>query len=597
MTTDPETTTGAPSGGTDGVATGQRRSASWFAATGKNGFVHRSKMYGQGFTGEMFDGRPVIGIANSWSEVTPCNVHLRRVAESVKRGVYMAGGHPLEFPTMSLGETLMRPTAMLYRNLMAMEVEECLRAYPFDGVVLLTGCDKTTPAALMGAASVDLPTVLVTGGPAINGKFQGCDVGAGTHVWRLTEQARAGLVDSEQLEAAERGLARSNGHCNTMGTASTLACLTEVMGMQLPGSAALPAVDAGRYATAQRAGERIVQMVHENLRPSRILTREAFENAIRLNAAIGGSTNAVVHLLAIAGRTRTPLELRDFDTLGRDVPLLVDLLPSGQFLMEEFAYAGGVPALVKEMGDLLHRDALTVTGRSLGENCATAETFCPPGRDAAIRTLLDPVQPAGTGLAVLTGTLAPDGAVIKQSAASPRLLQHRGRALVFDGIEDYYAVMDDEDLDVDADTVLVVRGCGPRGYPGMPEVGNVPIPRKLLAQGVDDLVRISDGRMSGTSYGTVVLHVTPEAAVGGPLAHLQTGDVVELDVPNRYINVVSSRPSEGDAGAQAQAPPTGDFPGEGYARLYVDHVLPASQGADFDFLVGQRGHEVPRQLF
>lgn len=571
-----------------------RRSAGWFAAAGKNGFVHRSKMYGQGFTREMFDGRPVIGIANSWSEVTPCNVHLRAVAETVKRGVYMAGGFPLEFPTMSLGETLMRPTSMLYRNLMAMEVEENLRAYPFDGVVLLTGCDKTTPAALMGAASVDIPALLLTGGPAINGKFQGCDVGAGTHVWRMTEQARAGLISPEELESAERGLNRSNGHCNTMGTASTMACLTEVMGMQLPASAALPAVDTGRTAIAQRAGERIVQMVKEDLRPSQVLTRESFENAIRLNAAIGGSTNAVVHLLAIAGRTRTPLSMADFDLLARDVPLLVDLLPSGKFLMEEFAYAGGVPALVNELGDLLHRDALTVTGLTLGENCAPAKTFSPPGR-VAIRTVAVPVQPAGSGLATLTGTLAPGGAVLKQSAASARLLKHRGRALVFDDIEAYYAAMDSDDLDVDADSVLVIRGCGPQGYPGMPEVGNVPIPRKLLEQGIDDVVRITDGRMSGTSYGTVVLHVTPEAALGGPLGALQDGDVVELDVAARTIDVVGVSSEELAARPHFTAPAR--TPGQGYAGLYVNYVLPASAGADFDFLVGSRGSAVPRQLF
>lgn len=571
-----------------------RRSAGWFAAAGKNGFVHRSKMYGQGFTREMFDGRPVIGIANSWSEVTPCNVHLRAVAETVKRGVYMAGGFPLEFPTISLGETLMRPTSMLYRNLMAMEIEESLRAYPFDGVVLLTGCDKTTPAALMGATSVDIPSLLLTGGPAINGKFQGCDVGAGTHVWRMTEQARAGLISPDELEAAERGLNRSNGHCNTMGTASTMACLTEVMGMQLPASAALPAVDTGRTAIAQRAGERIVQMVKDDLRPSQILTREAFENAIRLNAAIGGSTNAVVHLLAIAGRTSTSLTIQDFDVLARDVPLLVDLLPSGKFLMEEFAYAGGVPALVNQLGDLLHRDALTVTGRTLGENCASAQTFTPPGREPAIRTLADPVQLAGSGLATLTGTLAPGGAVLKQSAASPRLLKHRGRALVFDGIEAYYAAMDSDDLDVDADSVLVIRGCGPQGYPGMPEVGNVPIPRKLLEQGIDDVVRVTDGRMSGTSYGTVVLHVTPEAALGGPLGALQDGDIIELDVAARTIDVVGV--SE-DERAGRPNPSALQASHAGYAGLYVDHVLPASEGADFDFLVGSRGSAVPRQLF
>ncbi|MGH9059770.1 MAG: dihydroxy-acid dehydratase, partial [Acidimicrobiales bacterium] len=455
----------------------------------------------------VFDGRPVIGIANSWSELTPCNAHLRDLAEAVKRGVWQAGGFPLEFPTMSLGETLMRPSTMLFRNLMAMEVEESIRANPLDGVVLLAGCDKTTPAQLMGAASVDLPAVMVTGGPMLNGKFRGCDIGSGTDVWRMSEDVRAGAMTEADFFEAEACMSRSHGHCMTMGTASTMACMTEALGLTFPGAAALPAVDAGRYRVAQRAGQRIVAMVAEELRPSRILTRAAFENAIRANAAVGGSTNAVLHLLALAGRVGVPLALDDFDRLGAEVPTLVDLKPSGRFLMEDFAYAGGLPAVLAEIADLLHLDTTTVTGRTLGEELAGARCH----NREVIRPRAEPLLPAGTGTVVLRGNLAPDGAVLKVSAATPELCQHRGKALVFDSIEDYEEAVDRPDLEVDPSDVLVVRHAGPRGYPGMPEIGNLALPAKLLAAGVTDMVRISDARMSGTSYGTVVLHTAPEA--------------------------------------------------------------------------------------
>ncbi len=450
-----------------------RRSTSWFGAEGKMGFVHRSKLYNSGRSPEMFDGRPVIGICNSWSELTPCNRHLRDVAEAVKRGVLLAGGFPLEFPTMSLGETLMRPSAMLYRNLMAMEVEENLRSYPLDGVVLLAGCDKTVPAQLMGALSADLPAIMLTGGPMLNGKFRGTDAGSGTHVWQFAEEVRAGRMSRAEFGQAEACLSRSAGHCTTMGTASTMACLVEVMGLSLPGSAAVPAVDAGRSALAEQSGRRIVSMVEEDLRPSTVLDRRSFENAARLNAAIGGSTNAIVHLSALAGRAEVDFPLEEFDRQARDIPLLVDLLPSGRFLMEEFSYAGGVPAVVTELGDQLHGDARTVTGQSLAENCTGAQNW----NSEVIRTRAEPVQPAGSATAVLTGNLAPNGAVIKMSAASPELIDHTGTAVVFDTVEEYYACCDDPDLPVDADTVLVVRGAGPRGYPGMPEIGNLSYPR------------------------------------------------------------------------------------------------------------------------
>jgi dihydroxy-acid dehydratase len=564
------------------------RSTAWFGADGRPGMIYRTWMRAEGFTPEVFDGRPVIGIANSWSELTPCNSHLRGVADAVKRGVWQAGGFPLEFPTMSLGEPIMRPTAMLFRNLMAMEVEELLRANPLDGVVLLSGCDKTTPAMLMAAASVDLPAIMVTGGPMLNGKFRGEDVGSGTHVWRFEQELAAGRMTAEDTIAAESGMARSCGHCMTMGTASTMACMAETLGMQLPGSAAWPAADARRIQTAQLAGQRIVALARTELRPSRVMTRQAFENAIVVNAAIGGSTNAVIHLLAIAGRLGVPLALDDFDTLARPVPTLVNLMPSGRYLMEDFCYAGGVPAVMRELGALLHTDHVGVTGRPLSEHIAAAECW----NREVITTVAEPLQPAGSGTAVLRGNLCPDGAVIKQSAASPRLLKHRGQALVFDSIEEYHRAAVDPDLAVDESSVLVVRGAGPRGYPGMPEVGNFVLPTRLLQRGVTDMVRISDARMSGTAFGTVVLHVAPEAAAGGPLALIRTGDWVELDVPARTLTL-DVTDDELARRRLAWEPPEPAYR-RGYARLYVDHVQQADQGADLDFLVGASGAQVPR---
>ncbi len=564
------------------------RSSEWFAAQGRPGMIYRSWLRAEGFVPEVFDGRPVIGIANSWSELTPCNAHLRGVADAVKRGVWEAGGFPLEFPTMSLGETLMRPTAMLFRNLMAMEVEELLRANPLDGVVLLSGCDKTTPAMLMAAASADLPAIMVTGGPMLNGKFRGGDVGSGTHVWKFEAELAAGRMTQAECVIAESGMARSCGHCMTMGTASTMACLAETLGMQLPGSATWPGADSRRLLTAMQAGQRIVALAAEGVRPSQIMTRQAFENAIRVNAAIGGSTNAVIHLLAIAGRLGVPLRLDEFDELARPVPTLVNLMPSGKYLMEDFCYAGGIPAVMAELGDLLHTDHVSVTGRTLAENIADAQCW---NRDV-IRTVTEPLQPPGSGTAILRGNLCPGGAVIKQSAASPNLLKHRGRALVFDSIEEYHEAAVRPDLDVDESTVLVVRGAGPKGYPGMPEVGNFVLPKILLERGVTDMVRISDARMSGTGYGTVVLHVAPEAVAGGPLALVRTGDWISLDVPARTLSVEVS--DEELAGRRTEwTPPTARYQ-RGYARLYTEHVLQADQGADLDFLVGSSGAAVPR---
>jgi len=551
--------------------------------------IYRSWMRGQGFGPEVFDGRPVIGIATTWSELAPCNSHLHRVAEAVKRGVWQAGGFPLEFPVMALGETLIRPTAMLYRNLLAMEAEELMRANPLDGVVLLSGCDKTTPGLLMAAASVDLPTMMVTGGPMLNGKYQGTDVGSGTQVWRFEEELAAGRMTQRECSFAEGCMARSSGHCMTMGTASTMACLAEALGMQLPYSATWPASDSRRYETAQAAGQRIVALVEADVRPSSIMTRPAFENAIRVNAAIGGSTNAVIHLLALAGRLGVELVLDDFDLLARDVPTLVDLQPSGRFLMEDFCYAGGLPAVMREILDLLWVKAMTVNGATVGENVAEA----PCWNREVIRGFAEPFQPAGSGTAVLRGNLAPDGAVIKQSAASAHLLRHSGVTLVFDSPESYYAVAGDEALPVDESTVLVIRNCGPRGYPGMPEVANVVPPTKLLRQGVRDLVRICDGRMSGTAYGTVVLHVAPEAAVGGPLALVRTGDRITLDVPARSLRLEVS-----DAELtrrRTEWTPPAPLASRGWSWLYREHVLQADRGADLDFLVGASGAEVPRE--
>ena len=569
----------------------KRRSQAWFGAEGRSGMIYRSWVRNEGFGPKVFDGRPVIGIATTWSELAPCNAHLHRVAEAVKRGVWQAGGFPLEFPALATGETLMRPTAMLYRNLLAMEAEELMRANPLDGLVLLSGCDKTTPGLLMAAASVDLPAIMVTGGPMLNGKFQGQDVGSGTHVWRFEAELKAGRMTQEQIYVAEGCMARSNGHCMTMGTASTMACMAEALGMQLPGSATWPAVDSRRFEVAEEAGFRAVGMVDEDLRPSQIMRRGAFENAIRANAAIGGSTNAIIHLLAIAGRLGVQLSLDDFDHLARSVPTLVDLMPSGRHLMEDFCYAGGLPVVLEELvrGGLLDPSQLTVTGKTMGENVAGASCW---DREV-IRTVAEPFMPAGSGTAVLQGNLCPGGAVIKQSAASPELLKHVGRALVFDSPEEYYAVCDTDSFDVTPDDVIVVRYAGPKGYPGMPEVSNVALPAKMLRAGVTDMVRICDGRMSGTGFGTVVLHVAPEAAAGGPIALLQSGDTVELDVPARTLQV--NLPDGELERRRVSWEPPAPKATSGYTWLYTEHVMQADSGADFDFLRGSRGHEVPRE--
>jgi len=566
----------------------KHRSASWFGGKDRDGFIHRSWMKNQGLPDHLFDGRPVIGICNTWSELTPCNAHFRDLADHVKRGVYEAGGFPLEFPVMSLGETLMRPTAMLFRNLVSMDVEESIRANPIDGVVLLAGCDKTTPALLMGAASCDLPAIMVSGGPMLNGKFRGQDIGSGTDVWKLSEDVRRGVIDECDFQEAEGCMNRSAGHCMTMGTASTMASVVESLGMGLPCNAAIPAVDSRRHALCHMAGRRIVEMVGEDLRMSKVLTRAAFENAIRVVGAIGGSTNAVIHLLAIAGRIGVPLGLDDWDRLGRDVPCLLNLMPSGNYLMEDFYYAGGLPAIIRELGELIHRDAITVNGKSIGEN--TSEAPCHNRK--VIHPLTDPVHQSG-GLAVLRGNLCPHGAIIKPSAATPALLKHRGRAVVFETIEEFHARVDDPDLDVDESSILVLKNCGPRGYPGMPEVGNMPLPTKLLKQGVTDMVRISDARMSGTAYGTVVLHIAPEAAVGGILALVHDGDMIELDVAERRLHLdVDESELERRRAQWIPPPPPAD---RGYYKLYHDHVLQADRGADLDFLVGSSGTEVTRE--
>jgi len=563
-----------------------RRSQAWFGKNDRDGFVHRSWIKNQGYPHDELDGRPVIGICNTWSELTPCNGHFRELAEFVKRGVYEAGGFPLEFPVMSLGETQLRPTAMLFRNLASMDVEESIRGNPIDGVVLLMGCDKTTPALMMGAASCNLPTIGLSGGPMLNGKFRGQDIGSGTGVWKMSEMVRAGEMTQEDFTAAESCMHRSKGNCMTMGTASTMASMVEALGMSLPENAAIPAADTRRNRLAQLTGRRIVEMVKEDLTMSKILTREAFENAIRTNAAIGGSTNAVIHLLAIAGRIGIDLKLADWDKLGAQVPCLVDLQPSGKFLMEDFFYAGGLPAVLREIQHLLHPQALTVNGKSIGENVATA----PCWNREVIRPLDKPFMP-DAGIAVLRGNLAPDGAVIKPSAASAHLLKHRGRAVVFETIEEFHATIDDESLDIDEHCIMVLKNCGPKGYPGMAEVGNMPLPPKVLRKGITDMVRISDARMSGTAYGTVVLHTSPEAAAGGPLALVRNGDMIELDVPARRLHVEVS--DEELARRRADWKPL-EAPQRGWQKLYVDHVQQAHLGADLDFLVGASGAGIPR---
>jgi L-arabonate dehydrase len=562
------------------------RSQDWFGKQDKDGFIHRSWFKNQGYPDDAFDGRPVIGICNTWSELTPCNGHFRELAEFVKRGVYEAGGFPLEFPVMSLGETQLKPTAMLFRNLASMDVEESIRGNPIDGVVLLMGCDKTTPSLVMGAASCDLPTIGISGGPMLSGRFRGAQIGSGTGVWQMSEDVRAGRMTQEEFTAAESCMHRSKGHCMTMGTASTMASMVEALGLSLPGNAAIPAVDSRRYRLAQLSGRRIVEMVREDLVLSKILTREAFENAIKANAAIGGSTNSVVHLLAIAGRLGVKLELEDWDRHGSALPCLANLQPSGEHLMEDFYYAGGLPAVLREILPLLHRNAITVNGRTLGENVADAPCW---NRD--VITEFDKPFKANAGIAILRGNLAPDGAVIKPSAATPRLLKHRGRAVVFETIEDLKARIDDPDLDIDENCVMVLKGCGPKGYPGMAEVGNMPLPPKVLKRGITDMVRISDARMSGTAYGTVVLHVAPEAAAGGPLAFVKTGDMIELDVAARRLHLDVSD-EELERRRAAWVPP--ESPKRGYYKLYVEHVQQANRGADLDFLVGGSGTTVTR---
>ena len=557
--------------------TKKRRSHLWYGNKDRDGFIHRSWMKNQGFPDHAFDGRPVIGICNTWSELTPCNSSLRDLAEGVKRGVWEAGGFPVEFPVMSLGETQMKPTAMLFRNLLAMDVEESIRAYGIDGVVLLGGCDKTTPGQLMGAASVDLPTIVVSSGPMLNGKWQGKDIGSGTDVWKFSEAVRAGDMSLSDFMAAESGMSRSKGVCMTMGTASTMSSLVEAMGLSLPTNGALPAVDARRTALAHLTGKRIVEMVDEELKPSEILTREAFINAIVTNAAIGGSSNAVVHLLAIAGRVGVELNLDDID-LGKHVPLLVNCMPSGSYLMEDFCYAGGVPAVLAEIAHLL-KPVKTVLGSGLDEYYKDVACW---NRDV-IFSFKDPVK-KDAGLTVLRGSLAPNGAIIKPSAATSELLEHRGPAYVFESVEDMKANINNEDLPVTKDTILVLKGCGPKGYPGMAEVGNMPIPAKLVKQGLRDMVRISDARMSGTAFGTVVLHVAPEAAAGGVLALVKTGDEIVLSAKEGKLDLLVEE-EELSARRAYMSTPLPDYQ-RGYIKLYIDHVLGAERGADLDFLVG-----------
>jgi dihydroxy-acid dehydratase len=567
------------------------RSREWFGKLDKDGFIHRSWMRNQGLPADVFDGRPVVGICNTWSELTPCNAHFRRIADYVKRGVWESGALPLEFPVMSTGESNMRPTAMLFRNLVSMDVEESIRGNPIDGVVLLCGCDKTTPSLIMGAASCDVPAIVVSGGSMLNGKYCGQEIGSGTDVWRFSEEVKAGMITLDQFMDAEACMSRSAGHCMVMGTASTMSSMVEALGLGLPYNATLPAVDSRRYALAHLAGRRIVEMINDDIRISQILTREAFENAIRVNGAVGGSTNAVIHLLAIAGRVGVPVSLQDWDCLGRNVPTLVDLKPSGRFLMEDYHYAGGLPAVIRTLEEanpgLIHRNAMTVNGKTIWENCRDASIW----NREVIRSFDNPLTPNG-GIAVVRGNLAPDGAVLKPSAASPNLLRHRGRAVVFENIEHYKARIDDPSLDIDRDCVMVLKNSGPVGYPGMAEVGNMGLPAALLKQGVTDMVRISDARMSGTAYGTVVLHVCPEAAVGGPLALVENGDMIELDVEARrlHLDVTDEELARRRAAWKPQAPASDG----GYVQLYVKHVQQADKGADLDFLRGCRGHGIPR---
>ncbi|MBI1342229.1 MAG: dihydroxy-acid dehydratase [Terrimonas sp.] len=567
----------------------QLRSFDWFGKSDKMGFVHRSWLRNQGYPDDYFEGKPVIGICNTWSELTPCNGHLRDFAEIVKRGVVEAGGFPLEFPVTSLGETIMRPTTMLFRNLASMDVEETIRANPIDGVVLLTGCDKTTPSTVMGACSVGLPTIVVPGGPMLNGRFRGACIGSGSFNWLIKEKQGLEHYSKEDIHEVEVGAARSQGHCMTMGTASTMACMVEALGLTLPGAAAIPAVDARKKTIAQLSGRRIVEMVKEDLTLAKILTREAFENAIVINAAIGGSTNFIIHLLAIAGRMGIDLTLEDFDRIGARIPLLVNLKPSGEFLMEDFYYAGGLPVVIREMGRYLKQDAMTVNGLPIGENNKKSPCY----NTEVIATLDQPLQQEA-GIAVLKGNLCENGAVIKPSAASPALMKHRGPAVVFETMEDYHQRIDDPALEIDEHSVIVLKGVGPVGYPGMPEVGNVDLPLKLLEKGIKDMVRISDGRMSGTASGTVVLHVSPESSVGGTLALVKDGDMIEIDVANRKLQLDISDEELQKRRKAWQAPPPQAT--RGYVKFYIDHVQQAHLGADLDLLRGGSGSAVSRDL-
>ena len=566
------------------------RSRQWFAGTSKDAIYHRGWMKNQGLPADMFDGRPVIGILNTWSELTPCNAHLRDLAEKVKYGIYEAGGFPVEVPVFSASESAFRPTAMMFRNLAAMAVEEAMRGQPMDGCVLLVGCDKTTPSLLMAAASTDLPSIVVTGGPMLNGYFRNERVGSGTHLWKFSEAVKAGEMSADEFVEAEASMSRSPGSCNTMGTASTMASMAEALGMALSGNAAIPAVDSRRRVMAHMTGRRIVQMVKDDLKPSDVMTKQAFENAIRTNGAIGGSTNAVIHLLAVAGRVGIDLTLDDWDRCGRDVPTIVNLMPSGKYLMEEFFYAGGLPVVLKRLGEagLLHKDALTVSGETMWDQVKDVRNW---NEDVILPT--DKALTSSGGVAVLKGNLAPAGAVLKPSAATPSLMVHRGRAVVFEDIDDYKAKIEDEALDVDETCVMVLKNCGPKGYPGMAEVGNMGLPPKVLRKGITDMVRISDARMSGTAYGTVVLHTSPEAAAGGPLAVVRDGDMIELDVPNRRLHLDIS--DEELAARLADWTPQVPVPDGGYAWLHHAHVQGADTGADLDFLNGCRGNPVGKE--
>lgn len=562
------------------------RSSHWFGRSGKDGFIYRAWMKNQGIPDDAFNGKPVIGICNTWSELTPCNGHFRELAESVKKGIWEAGGFPVEFPVMSLGETLMKPTAMLYRNLASMDVEESIRANPLDGVVLLCGCDKTTPSLVMGACSVDIPTIVVSGGPMLTGKYRGKNIGT-SDVWRYHDDVREGKMENSELRTIEAAMCRSDGHCAVMGTASSMACMVEALGLSLPENAAIPAADSRRKVLAQLSGRRIVEMVHEDLKPSDILTFKAFENAIKVNAAIGGSTNFVIHLLAIAGRIGVPLTLEDFNHLSKNIPLIVNLQPSGKHFMEDLFYAGGLPAVMKELKGVLNNKCTTVNGKTVEDNYQESIKY----DEEVIGSISQPFNNA-TGLAILNGNLCENGAVIKPSAASDHLMKHSGKAVVFENIEDFKARIDSDDLDVDENSVLVLKHVGPKGYPGMPEVGNMGIPSKLLKKGITDMVRISDGRMSGTAFGTVVLHVSPEAAMGGNFSVVQNGDVITLDIPNRSLMLAVS--DKELATRKQQRKPTPPIVDRGYVNLYVNHVQQAHLGADMQFLRGKSGSDVPR---